>query len=161
MAELMDIAARHGLVVIEDAAQAHGARYRGQACGTIGSMGCFSFYPGKNLGAYGDGGAVTSNDPDLLARVRKLRDHGRTSKYEHDEIGYGERLDALQAADPRRPSSPTLPTGRRRAARHARRYTELLAGADVDDSRPRTRSTSTSSTSTSSARNDGTRCSRI
>src|SRR6185369_5942659 len=98
MDELMDIGKRRGLAVIEDAAQAHGGRYRGRPCGSIGDLACFSFYPGKNLGAYGDGGAVSGNDPDLLARVRKLRDHGRISKYEHDEIGYGERLDAIQAA---------------------------------------------------------------
>ncbi len=94
---LADICSRHGLRLIEDAAQAHGARYRDRACGSIGDLACFSFYPGKNLGAYGDAGAVTGN-PDLLARIRKLRDHGRTSKYEHDEIGHGERLDAIQAA---------------------------------------------------------------
>ena len=130
MDELLQIADRHGLVVIEDAAQAHGACYRGRACGTIGSIGCFSFYPGKNLGAYGDAGAVTSNDPDLLARVRKLRDHGRTSKYEHDEIGYGERIDALQAAilGAKLPHLTAWTDARRR---HARRYTELLAGTSV------------------------------
>jgi len=128
--ELVEIADRHGLAVVEDAAQAHGARYRGKACGTIGSLGCFSFYPGKNLGAYGDGGAVTGNDPELLAHVRKLRDHGRTSKYEHDEIGYGERLDALQAAvlGAKLAHLADWTVARRR---HARRYSELLAGADV------------------------------
>jgi dTDP-4-amino-4,6-dideoxygalactose transaminase len=98
MESLLDIATRHGLWLIEDAAQAHGAAYRGRRCGSIGHLACFSFYPAKNLGAYGDGGAVTGNDEDLLARVCKLRDHGRTSKYQHDELGYGERLDALQAA---------------------------------------------------------------
>jgi len=130
MDELMDIGKRRGLAVIEDAAQAHGGRYRGRPCGSIGDLACFSFYPGKNLGAYGDGGAVSGNDPDLLARVRKLRDHGRISKYEHDEIGYGERLDAIQAAvlgvklgyladwvDARR--------------RHARTYSRLLDGVPV------------------------------
>lgn len=98
MDELRDIAGRHGLRLIEDAAQAHGAEYRGRRCGSLGDLACFSFYPGKNLGAYGDGGAVTGNDEGLLAHVRRLRDHGRTSKYEHVEVGYGERLDALQAA---------------------------------------------------------------
>lgn len=130
MDELVEIGDRHGLAVVEDAAQAHGARYRGKACGTIGALGCFSFYPGKNLGAYGDGGAVTGNDPELLAHVRKLRDHGRTSKYEHDEIGYGERLDALQAAVlATKLAHLTDWTVARR--RHARRYSELLAGTGV------------------------------
>jgi dTDP-4-amino-4,6-dideoxygalactose transaminase len=98
MEPLLDIARRHNLWLIEDAAQAHGATYRGRRCGSMGHLACFSFYPAKNLGAYGDGGAVTGNDEDLLAKVSKLRDHGRTSKYQHDELGYGERLDALQAA---------------------------------------------------------------
>ncbi len=127
---LLDIAERKGLRLIEDAAQAHGAEYKGRRCGSIGHIACFSFYPGKNLGAYGDGGAVTSNDESLLARVRKLHDHGRTTKYEHDEIGWGERLDALQAAV----LSVKLPhlegwTEARRS--HARLYNELLAGCDV------------------------------
>ncbi|MEW5938036.1 MAG: DegT/DnrJ/EryC1/StrS family aminotransferase [Chloroflexota bacterium] len=98
LAPLLDIANRRGLWLIEDAAQAHGAEYGGKRCGTIGHLACFSFYPGKNLGAYGDAGAVTGNDSSLLNKVRKLRDHGRKSKYEHDELGYGERLDSLQAA---------------------------------------------------------------
>ena len=93
-------------------------------------MACFSFYPGKNLGAYGDAGAVTGNDESLLEKVRKLRDHGRTSKYEHDLIGFGERIDALQAAI----LAVKLPhleawTEARRA--HARLYHKLLAGCDV------------------------------
>src|SRR2546425_578518 len=83
MGALRDIASRYGLWLIEDAAQAHAAEYDGKRCGSIGDLACFSFYPGKNLGAYGDAGAVTGNDETLLARVRKLRDHGRTSKYEH------------------------------------------------------------------------------
>jgi dTDP-4-amino-4,6-dideoxygalactose transaminase len=130
MQELMDIGTRHGLAVVEDAAQAHGARHRGQAVGAVGTIGSFSFYPGKNLGAYGDAGAVTSNDPDLLARVRKLRDHGRTSKYEHDEIGYGERLDALQAAVLGVKLAHLEDwTNARRS--HARRYSHLLAETSV------------------------------
>jgi len=98
MDAIMAIARRHGLFVIEDAAQAHGAEYQGRRAGAWGHAACFSFYPGKNLGAYGDGGAVCTNDPDLAAAIAKLRDHGRTSKYAHDTIGYGERLDSLQAA---------------------------------------------------------------
>jgi dTDP-4-amino-4,6-dideoxygalactose transaminase len=130
MEALVDIAQRHNLWLIEDAAQAHGAEYQGQRCGSIGSLACFSFYPGKNLGAYGDAGAVTGNDVSLLAKVRKLRDHGRTSKYEHDELGFGERIDALQAAI----LSAKLPyleawTEARRA--HASVYNTLLADCDI------------------------------
>lgn len=98
MDPILEIARRHGLRVIEDAAQAHGAMYRGRPVGTLGDAGCFSFYPGKNLGAYGDAGAVASNDDVVARRVRLLLNHGRTTKYEHIEVGYGERLDTLQAA---------------------------------------------------------------
>lgn len=127
---LRDIAKRHHLFLIEDAAQAVAAEYEGMRCGSIGDLACFSFYPGKNLGAYGDAGAVTGNDEALLAKVRKLRDHGRTTKYEHDEIGFGDRIDALQAAI----LGAKLPhlnewTEARRA--HARQYNQLLAGAEV------------------------------
>lgn len=127
---LMEIAERHHLYLIEDAAQAHGAEYKGQRCGSIGHLSCFSFYPGKNLGAYGDAGGVTGNDEALLTKVRKLRDHGRMTKYEHDEIGFGERIDALHAAI----LSAKLPhleawTEARRS--HARLYNEMLAGSDL------------------------------
>ena len=98
MEPLMSVARKHGLRVVEDSAQAHGASYRGTPVGLMGDMGCFSFYPGKNLGAYGDAGAVITNDAQLASKVRLLRDHGRTTKYEHVEVGYGERIDALQAA---------------------------------------------------------------
>lgn len=130
MASLMDIAQRHGLWVVEDAAQAHGAEFHGQRVGAIGHLGCFSFYPGKNLGAYGDGGMVVGNEPELLERVRRLRNHGRMSKYEHLEVGWGERLDALHAAV----LGVKLRyieewTELRRA--HARSYSELLADAEV------------------------------
>jgi dTDP-4-amino-4,6-dideoxygalactose transaminase len=87
-----------GLKVVEDAAQAHLATWRGQGVGTVGDVACFSFYPGKNLGAMGDGGAVISNDRGATERIAKLRDHGRESKYLHDEIGWCSRLDGLQAA---------------------------------------------------------------
>jgi dTDP-4-amino-4,6-dideoxygalactose transaminase len=98
MDAIMAIARRHNLAVVEDAAQAHGAEYKGRRAGQWGDIAAFSFYPGKNLGAYGDGGAICTNDDALADRIAKLRDHGRTTKYEHDVIGYGERLDALQAA---------------------------------------------------------------
>ncbi len=98
MSPILELAAPHHIPVIEDAAQAHGAGYHGQKAGTIGAAGCFSFYPGKNLGAYGDAGAITTNNPDLAARLRRLRNHGRAEKYAHLESGYGERLDTLQAA---------------------------------------------------------------
>lgn len=87
-----------GLVVIEDAAQAHLATSGGRPVGSAGHAACFSFFPGKNLGALGDGGAVISSDLGVVASVRRLRDHGRTSKYTHDEIGWCSRLDGLQAA---------------------------------------------------------------
>jgi dTDP-4-amino-4,6-dideoxygalactose transaminase len=98
MAPITAIAEKYGLHVIEDAAQAHGATYRGAKAGSMGRAACFSFYPSKNLGAFGDAGAVVTNDPEVALRVRKLRDHGGTEKYQHDFVGYNSRLDALQAA---------------------------------------------------------------
>lgn len=87
-----------GAAVVEDAAQAHGARYRGRRAGSLGTLACFSFYPTKNLGAAGDGGALTTRDSDLAARLHRLRDHGQSAKYEHAVVGYNSRLDSLQAA---------------------------------------------------------------
>lgn len=98
MDPICSVAAKHGLKVIEDAAQAHGATYKGKTIGSIGDAGCFSFYPGKNLGAYGDAGMVTTNDPEIAEKVRLLRDHGRKEKYNHLRIGYNRRMDTLQAA---------------------------------------------------------------
>ncbi|MDZ7268147.1 MAG: DegT/DnrJ/EryC1/StrS family aminotransferase [candidate division KSB1 bacterium] len=98
MDAILTLAAQHEIAVIEDAAQAHGASLRGRVAGSLGIAGCFSFYPGKNLGAYGDGGAVVTNDATLAGRVRRLRDQGRDTKYEHLMIGYNHRLDTLQAA---------------------------------------------------------------
>jgi dTDP-4-amino-4,6-dideoxygalactose transaminase len=92
------IAREHGLRLVEDAAQAHGAEYKGQRAGTLGEVACFSFYPSKNLGAYGDGGAVVTNDPLIAEKIRMLRDHGRKEKYVHEVEGYNSRLDAIQAA---------------------------------------------------------------
>jgi len=98
MDPIMDIAQRHGLVVIEDAAQAIGSEYKGRRAGSIGHMGCFSFFPSKNLGGFGDGGMVTTNDAALAERIRLLRGHGAYPKYYHKLIGGNFRLDALQAA---------------------------------------------------------------
>ena len=92
------LADRHGLFLVEDAAQAHGAAWRGRRAGSVGDASTFSFFPGKNLGALGDAGAVTTGDDAFAARVRKLRDHGRSDKYRHDVVGTNARLDTLQAA---------------------------------------------------------------
>ena len=92
------IADRHGLPIIEDAAQAHGARYRGKRVGQFGQIACFSFYPSKNLGAYGEGGALVTNDASIAQRARSLRDHAQSQKYLHDEVGYNYRMDSFQAA---------------------------------------------------------------
>ncbi len=97
MKEIMEIARRHDLKVIEDSAQAHGAELDGQRCGSFGDIGCFSFYPGKNLGAFGDGGAVVTNDPELAERLRLLRNYGQKQKNRHDTLGFNCRLDTLQA----------------------------------------------------------------
>ncbi len=98
MAAISEIASRHGLVVIEDAAQAHGAERGGVRAGALGEMGCFSFYPGKNLGACGEGGAITTNDSSLAAVLRSLRDWGQEGKYNHVRLGFNFRMDALQGA---------------------------------------------------------------
>ena len=95
---IVDICRRQGLWLIEDAAQAHGARWHGKSVGSFGELSTWSFYPSKNLGCFGDGGAVTGSDTELLKRVRLLANHGRTAHYEHSEIGRNSRLDALQAA---------------------------------------------------------------
>jgi dTDP-4-amino-4,6-dideoxygalactose transaminase len=95
---LIALAETHGLRVVEDAAQAHGASYRGRRCGTLGIAAAFSFYPGKNLGAYGDGGAITTNDDGLAEEIRLLRNWGSTVKYVHRRMGFNSRLDSIQAA---------------------------------------------------------------
>ena len=98
MAAVCNIAAKYSLTVIEDAAQAHGANYAGKRAGSLGDIGCFSFYPGKNLGAYGDGGLVTTARRDIAERIEVLRNCGSPIKYHHEEIGVNSRLDTLQAA---------------------------------------------------------------
>jgi dTDP-4-amino-4,6-dideoxygalactose transaminase len=98
MDPILEIARRHKLKVVEDAAQAHGARYKGSSVGTLGDAAAFSFYPGKNLGAFSDAGAVVTNDPQLAARMSRLRNYGSKVKYQHEEAGLNSRLDELQSA---------------------------------------------------------------
>ncbi len=98
MRAILDIAERHGLTVIEDAAQAHGSEYHGRRCGSMGAAAGFSFYPGKNLGAYGEGGAVVSSDPRMLQQMRMLRDWGSSRRYEHAIKGFNYRMDGIQGA---------------------------------------------------------------
>jgi len=98
MDPILEIARRHGLPVIEDACQAHGALYKGRKAGSIGDAGCFSFYPGKNLGAYGEAGAVVTNSEAIAERMRMFRDHGQARKYEHEMVGWNARMDGLQGA---------------------------------------------------------------
>jgi dTDP-4-amino-4,6-dideoxygalactose transaminase len=130
MTRINQVAQAHGLAVVEDAAQAHGATWQGQKAGNLARLACFSFYPGKNLGAYGDAGAVTTNDVALADQVRLLRNHGRRSKYLHEQVGFGERLDTLQAAilAAKLPYLDCWTAARRRLAQ---RYNELLAGCEV------------------------------
>lgn len=98
MTPIMDIAGKHGLKVIEDCAQAFGARYQGQIVGTIGDVGCFSFFPSKNLGCYGDGGIIITRHAEAAAKVKMLRNHGSDRRYYHSDVGYNSRLDEIQAA---------------------------------------------------------------
>jgi dTDP-4-amino-4,6-dideoxygalactose transaminase len=98
MDPILAIARKHGLTVIEDACQAHGAEYHGRRCGSMGELGCFSFYPGKNLGAYGEGGGVVTSDPGLARRIRLLRSWGEEKRYEHAVKGFNYRMDGIQGA---------------------------------------------------------------
>ncbi len=98
MDPILEVAREHGLYVIEDACQAHGAAYKGRKAGSLGDVGCFSFYPGKNLGAFGEAGAVVTNNEALNEKIRVLRDHGQTRKYHHAMVGWNCRMDGIQAA---------------------------------------------------------------
>ena len=122
---ILAIARRFNLRVIEDAAQAQGAEYKGRRVGTLADMACFSFYPGKNLGAYGDAGAITTNDAELAKKARLFRDHGRTSKYVHQVVSFNWRIDALQAAI-LHAKLPFLEGWNRRRHEIALKYNELL-----------------------------------
>jgi dTDP-4-amino-4,6-dideoxygalactose transaminase len=131
---ILEIARRHHLVVIEDAAQAHGAEYKGCRVGSIGDLSCFSFYPGKNLGAYGEGGIVVTNRPEYEGTIRMLRDWGQERKYHHVLKGYNYRMEGLQGAVLRvKLRHLEAWTEARRA--HAARYDALLAGCDVQTPR--------------------------
>jgi dTDP-4-amino-4,6-dideoxygalactose transaminase len=125
MDPLLEIAREHGLKVIEDTAQSHGASYHGRPCGSMGDAGCFSFYPGKNLGAYGDGGAVVADDPAIAEAVRMLRNYGQPRKYYHETIGWNSRLDTMQAAV-LGVKLKHLESWNEARRRHAARYAECL-----------------------------------
>jgi dTDP-4-amino-4,6-dideoxygalactose transaminase len=127
MDPILAIARRHGLKVIEDAAQAHGARYKGRRAGSLGDAAGFSFYPGKNLGAFGDGGAITTDDDALAERIRLMHNYGSRVKYEHMILGYNSRLDELQAAF-LRVKLTRLDAWNARRRSIARLYQEALAG---------------------------------
>ncbi len=130
METIMDLAESHGLTVIEDAAQAIGATHRGRKVGTIGAMGCFSFFPSKNLGGAGDGGIITTNNPDHADRLRLLRVHGSRQKYQYEILGTNSRLDALQAAI-LRVKLRHLNDWTERRRRNAGRYRRLFADSRV------------------------------
>lgn len=125
MDPILEIAERHGLYVIEDACQAHGAEYKSRKVGSIGDMGCFSFYPTKDLGAYGDGGFITTNNEELAEKVKLLKDYGQTERYNHIIKGYSSRLDEIQAAV-LRVKLKRLDNWNEVRRKHAKLYNELL-----------------------------------
>jgi dTDP-4-amino-4,6-dideoxygalactose transaminase len=129
MDPILAIAGRHGIPVVEDACQAHGAHYRGKKAGIMGVAGCFSFYPGKNLGALGEAGAVVTNRAELSAKIQVLRDHGQTRKYHHTEIGWNGRMDGIQAAV-LSVKLPQLDVGNIRRHAHALMYDQLFSGTE-------------------------------
>jgi dTDP-4-amino-4,6-dideoxygalactose transaminase len=130
MDPLREIAARHGLRVVEDACQAHGAEYKGRKAGTLGDAAGFSFYYSKNLGAYGEGGFISTNDTELATKMRKIRDHGSGIRYHHDLVGENGRLDEIQAVV-LRAKLPYLATWNKKRREHAHLYNELLKDAPV------------------------------
>jgi dTDP-4-amino-4,6-dideoxygalactose transaminase len=127
---LLEIAKKHNLVLIEDACQAHGAEYKGRRAGSMGHMAAFSFYPGKNLGACGEGGALVTSDPELIKRVKMLRDWGQEKRYHHVLEGYNYRMDNIQGAI-LRIKLRHLPAWTEARRAHAARYRELFAGSSV------------------------------
>ena len=131
MDPIMKIAERHGLTVVEDAAQAIGAEYKGRRAGSVGQMGCLSFYPTKNLGGFGDGGMLTTNDDQIADKLRLLRVHGMQPRYYHRVLGINSRLDSIQAAV-LNVKLPHLNRWTELRQQHATRYTELFRGAGLD-----------------------------
>jgi dTDP-4-amino-4,6-dideoxygalactose transaminase len=127
MAPILEIASRHGLKVLEDAAQAHAAEYKGRRVGSLGDAACYSFYPGKNLGAYGDAGMIVTSDEALAMWSAMMADHGRTEKYSHDYVGYGKRMDTIQAAV-LRAKLPHLEAWTAARREKAALYDRMLAG---------------------------------
>jgi len=132
MDPILEIAQRYGLIVVEDAAQAHGAEYKGHRVGSIGDLGCFSFYPGKNLGAYGEGGIVVTDNSEYARIIRILRDWGQEGKYHHVLKGYNYRMDGLQGAILRVKLRHLEAWTEARWA-HAKRYDELLVNSEVQN----------------------------
>jgi len=126
MDPVLEIAGRHGLPVIEDACQAHGAEFRGRKAGSLGIAGCFSFYPGKNLGGLGEAGAVVTNNTELQTRIQMLRDHGQAKKYHHALVGWNARMDGIQGAA-LRVKLKYLNKGNESRRAHARAYSQNLA----------------------------------
>ena len=129
MDPILDFARHHGLYVIEDAAQAHGAEYKGRRVGTLGDAACFSFYPGKNLGAFGEAGAVVTANETLKERIQVLRDHGQVRKYHHSLVGWNGRMDGIQAAV-LRVKLRHLEAGNELRRSHARSYNRMFRGLD-------------------------------
>ena len=130
MDPILDVARKHGLAVVEDAAQAIGSEYKGKRAGSMGTVGCFSFFPSKNLGACGDGGMITTNDEELAARLRILRNHGARPKYYHKLVGGNFRLDAMQAAI-LRVKLRHLDDWTAARQKNAAKYRELFAGCEA------------------------------
>ncbi len=135
MDPILAVARKHGLVVIEDAAQAHGSEYKGRRCGSMGQLGCFSFYPGKNLGAYGEGGAVVTNDAEMAKKIRLLRAWGEETRYEHTLKAFNYRMDGVQGAvlGVKLPHLEAWTDARRRhAVEYARQLADTPAGLPVE-----------------------------
>lgn len=128
MDPIMELAKKHSIFVVEDACQAHGARYKGKRTGSIGHAAAFSFYPSKNLGAYGDGGMITTNDSKIADAIRMLRNYGERTKYMHDILGYNRRLDTIQAAV-LRVKLKYLDKWNEARRQHAARFNQLLQGS--------------------------------